>query len=207
MSRLGRWRKILLAVSLEGSSERCTRSLILVLAAHARRNPFNEITALTFQASLSRLEHLASLIVQRIHFLQPVSAPTLFPEGQQDQAPPKRPVPIQYALRSISYFVRTGYAVLALGFHRELERQARALPAPTDEFAARSRERMELLRKQVREVAVRAGHEMGKSMQQLPSLPHVTHFRGYRLHLWAEVLLDSAEGGVLSPETVAALES
>jgi len=156
---------------------------------------------------LSRLEHLASLVIQRIDFLQPVSTPTLFPEGQQDQAPPKRPVPAQYALRSIGYFVRTGYAVMALGFHRGLERQARALPLPTDEFAARSRERMDLLRKQVREVAVRAGHGMGKSLQQLPSLPHVTHFRGYRLHLWAEVLLDSAEGGVLSPETVSALES
>lgn len=164
------------------------------------------MAAINFQASLSRLEHLASLIVQCIHFLQPVSTPTLFPEGQQDQAPPKRPVPAQYALRSISYFVRTGYCVLALGFHRELERRAHAALAPTDEFAAHSRERMEVLRKQAREVAVRAGHEMGRSMQQLPSLPHVTHFRGYRLHLWAEVLLDSAEGN-LSSETASALES
>lgn len=181
--------------------------LTLARPARARRTPLNEIAALNFQASLSRLEHLASLIIQRIHFLQPDSTATLFPEGQQDLAPPKRPVPVQYALRSISYFVRTGYAVLVLGFHRELERQACALPAPTDEFAARSRERMDLLRKQVREVAVRAGHEMGKSMQYLPSLPHVTHFRGYRLHLWADLLLESGEGGMLSPETVSALES
>ncbi|ORY92615.1 hypothetical protein BCR35DRAFT_298083 [Leucosporidium creatinivorum] len=178
-----------------------------ITGAHARRQPFNEVAALNFQAALSRLEHLATLIIQRIQFLQPTSTTTLFPEGDHEHAPPKRDVPVQYALRSISYLARTGYSVLTLAFHRELERRARELPAPTDEFAARSRERMDLLRRQVREVVIRAGHEVGKSMQQLPSLPHVTHFRGYRLHLWAQVLLDSAEGGSLSPETVSALES
>lgn len=138
----------------------------------------------------------------------------MFPSVHLNEKAPQPEASIQYALRSLAYLARMGYSTLALGFHVELERRARSMEEPpaSASAAAAARagagERFVLLREQARREAVRAAHEVGKGMRELPSLAHATHFPGFRAHLFAEVLLREVDiTGQLEGETVTALES
>lgn len=72
----------------------------------------------------------------------------------------------------------------------------------------RQRERVALIRKQVKEMARDAAREWARASCDLPSIAHTTHVRFLHTEHWALVLLEEVqETGTLSLETAKALES
>lgn len=72
----------------------------------------------------------------------------------------------------------------------------------------RQRERVALVRKQVKEMARDAAREWARASCDLPSVAHTTHVRFLHTEHWALVLLEEVqETGTLSLENSKALES
>ncbi|ORY90311.1 hypothetical protein BCR35DRAFT_323738 [Leucosporidium creatinivorum] len=178
-----------------------------ISGAFARRRPLSDKTLTSCLTSINRLGVLYTHLSDRLHLQRPTPHFSFFPPIVNIEHD------LQAILQSVRVFYALGYSAAVLSLHSELERRARveSQPAAGETESAverRERERVELVRRQVRDMAREAAREWARASGDLPSVAHATHVRFLNTEHWALVLLEEVrETGVLSLENARALES
>ncbi|KAJ7769576.1 hypothetical protein DFH07DRAFT_938206 [Mycena maculata] len=168
----------------------------------ARRHPLDETSATEFLSALTILHSIRSLVFDQSD-LDSYPADPLFQSRHTRGA--------HVDLRTCAHMMTFASAKLVFALHSELSRRA-ALPMVasgrgvlTSQWAA---ERLDLLRRQAREMAGFAVEEVARAVRFLASLPHLTHLERGGLIASAQFCLDEgdAAGGV-APERAVAIEA
>ncbi|ORY90286.1 hypothetical protein BCR35DRAFT_323723 [Leucosporidium creatinivorum] len=170
----------------------------------ARRRPLADKTLTDCLDAINRLGDLYAQVNDRLNILRPTPHFTFFPSVVNLEHD------IQAVLQSVRVFYALGYTSVVLSLHLELQRRVReeSLPPAQTPAEERERERVALVRKQVKEMMREAAREWARASGDLPSIAHATHFRFFHTEHWALVLLEEVqETGVLSLENSKALES
>lgn len=173
----------------------------LTLTAFARRKPVSESTLNECISAIDRLGKVHTLFADKLAILRPVAHFSLFPEVVYEFDSHLSPGTYQMVLQSIKIFVAMGWSCLVLALHRELQRRAREeqLDPPTSAVEKRERERMSLMRDQVKDMAREAARSWSLTLRDMPSLPHLSHFRWLGFEVFGLVLLDEVNVRCLPP--------
>ncbi|GAA6048800.1 hypothetical protein JCM3770_003627 [Rhodotorula araucariae] len=172
----------------------------------ARRQPFDEKFAAKYLTQLDHLLHLFAILESRIAYVLSPAA----------TAAHSLPAPFEtertFIMRACLHTLGLAWAALSLPVYNELARRLAALrgdedaPGPVAASAnavaaaerRRTRERLELLQRQVSGTAVKAARIVAQCVHEAPSLAFLTQLQSENLDRWVEVLLDaqvSEDGG------------
>ncbi|KAF7336132.1 Glycoside hydrolase, superfamily [Mycena venus] len=158
---------------------------------HARLRPLSESAVLQFLSSLSLIHAILSNLLARAETL-------LTPEPPQQMSFVFETLSVDSILRGCVYALTIGFTGLVLPLHFELE--MRANTDPDNVPSTHARERMDLLRTQVRDMVGVAVRELARMIRHLPTLINVP-FPG--VLDYAEFALNQLEAQpVVDPERV-----
>lgn len=197
-------------------------------ADFARRHPLDEPAV---NSLLSGLTLLRSIRASVLDGAEPNTA-TVPPDASPlfHSRPQTHTRGADVNLRSCVHAMIFGWATLVLALHRELTRRASvALAVSTTTAASFSSagkgahigtggaspaqwafERLDVLRRQTRELAGFALADVANALRAIPSLPHLTHLERGALVAWAQFCLDEADkaGGMpVAPEQAAVMDA
>ncbi|KAF7365268.1 Usp domain-containing protein [Mycena venus] len=149
---------------------------------YARRQPIAEAAVIQFLSSLSILQSILALVLTQLEL--PSDPQLLFFDF-----PGKDPVVRREEenLRSCAFAMTIGFTCLVLALHKEIEHRV-----STDPPTLQNRwlqERTGVLQRQVHEMASLAVGDVARSLQLLPSLPHLAHLEWGSIHDWVEFCL------------------
>ncbi|BGP51946.1 hypothetical protein JCM10450v2_007906 [Rhodotorula kratochvilovae] len=162
----------------------------------ARRQPFNETFAAKYLTQLDHLLHLFAILESRIAYVLSPAA----------TAAHSLPAPFEtertFIMRACLHTLGLAWAALSLPVHTELARRLAALREedalpPTGAGAAqaaerrRTRERLELLQRQVGATALKAARMVAQCVHEAPSLAFLTQLQSENLEKWVKVLRDA----------------
>ncbi|ORY90265.1 hypothetical protein BCR35DRAFT_299868 [Leucosporidium creatinivorum] len=182
-----------------------------VTGAYAKGRPLDHATTMALIDDLDTLGAVEQATLRRIEHIRPPVASNLFPplSISAGRTHMTNPDVFAYVLDLIGHLMCMGHSAVVLELHVDLQRRAKPLPPVSSPVEARAREREDVLRKQLADMAVTAARTVGRGLERLPCLSHITHFRCIRIARFASILLDdaSAMGGLLTPENARALQS
>ncbi|KAJ7794148.1 hypothetical protein B0H14DRAFT_128472 [Mycena olivaceomarginata] len=153
---------------------------------YARRHPIAEAAVIQFLSSLSILQSILAVVFTQpelsvdgdlLFYEFPVKSPLLRREGDQ--------------LRTCAFAMAIGFTALVLALHKEIEHRV-ATDAPTLQNRW-LQERTAVIQRQVHEMASLAAGDVARTLQLLPSLPHLAHFEWSSIQDWADFCLAEAE--------------
>ncbi|KAJ7493654.1 hypothetical protein FB451DRAFT_1360426 [Mycena latifolia] len=167
-----------------------------IVGDFARRHPLDETAVTQFLSALTLLHSIRCLVFDQG---DPATAPAdpLFYGSLRTRSK-------QVNVRSCALMMVFSYTTLVLALHRELARRAAMPPAASAPMAMGqwAAGRIDLLRRQVCEMARFAVEEVARTLPDLPSLPHLTHIYHRALVGAAEFCLEDAV-----PERVGVIEA
>ncbi|BGP35609.1 hypothetical protein JCM10296v2_007450 [Rhodotorula toruloides] len=167
----------------------------------ARRQPFSEQYLAKYLTQLDHLLHLFALLESRIAFVLSPAATSAH------SLPAPFETERQFIMRACLHTLGLAWSSLSLPVHLELNRRIAELrdPPPDRQSAShlqpsrkRTLERLELLRKQVEQVALKAARMVAQCVHEAPSLAFLVQLSGENLNKWVKVLVDAKtveEGG------------
>ncbi|KAJ7493624.1 hypothetical protein FB451DRAFT_1490826 [Mycena latifolia] len=152
----------------------------------ARRHPLDETAVTQFLSALTLLHSIRCLVFDQGNSATAPADP-LFHGSPQTRSK-------QVNVRSCALMMVFSYTSLVLALHRELARRAATPPAASAPMAMGqwAAERIDLLRRQVCEMARFAVEEVARVLPGLPSLPHLTHIYHPALIASAQFCLEDA---------------
>lgn len=144
---------------------------------------------------LDHLHALLSILTDRIAFvLSPAATSAHALPGQFERER-------QYIMRSCLDTIKLAWCSLVLPLYLDLKRRVTDLdegPQATAAERRRTKERVELLLRQVHQEVLKAARIVAASVRRAPSLAFLTHLTQERLGSWVEILMDTKtveEGG------------
>lgn len=153
--------------------------------AYARERPLDHAALLAIIDYLDKLGAIEQAALDQIDHARPPVASKLFPPPRIEGSGAgmtANPEFHAYLCDLISHLFCMGSSALVLELHTELQRRAQVNSPPTMSSAdVRGTEREKLLRKQVAEMVVAAARLVGRGVERLPCLSHITHFRCIRI--------------------------
>lgn len=183
-----------------------------ITGTHPRRQPLDEGAVVSMLSQLSILETLLGHLLDRIEFLTSPDAPrTLFPVFPTDRrigngtAPLYPRMSLDHVLDILALTYSRAFAVLTLPLYRELRRRQSvnsAGMASGELVSKRSWDRLEGLVKQSQEMARQGARTVAKTLNNIPSLPHISHLGVQNIKHWVDTLLEEAQETVPTPPEV-----
>ncbi|KAJ7703902.1 hypothetical protein B0H17DRAFT_1040129 [Mycena rosella] len=170
----------------------CRQLSEAIIGDFARRQPLNETAVTEFLSELTLLHSIRCLVFPPDE-PNTASADPLFQGSPQTRS-------THLHLRASAGTMVFSRTTMLLALHRELAHRAARAPTTMGQVAWAA-ERVELLRRQVRELAFFAVEEIAHTLL-VPSLPHLTHAYRGALVACAQFCLDEAE-----PERVGVIEA
>ncbi|BGP03719.1 hypothetical protein NBRC10513v2_007452 [Rhodotorula toruloides] len=160
----------------------------------ARRQPFSEQYLAKYLTQLDHLLHLFALLESRIAFVLSPAATSAH------SLPAPFETERQFIMRACLHTLGLAWSSLSLPVHLELNRRIAELrdPPPDHQSAShlqpsrkRTLERLELLRKQVEQVTLKAARMVAQCVHEAPSLAFLVQLSGENLDKWVKVLVDA----------------
>ncbi|KAJ6584912.1 hypothetical protein B0H19DRAFT_1107144 [Mycena capillaripes] len=172
-----------------------------IVPYYARRHPLAEASVIELLSSLSILQSILTLVLDHLQ-LSP-GAELLFYEfpGKDPAARPE-----EDNLRACAFAMSIGFTNLVLALYQEIEHRVSAqLPTAQNRWI---QERTGILQRQVHEMTGIAVVEFARSLQLLPSLPHIAHLELGSVRGWIDFCLaEAATTGPVPPDRVKVFET